>query len=133
MRRTAWILAGVLLVFALSAAWALWPRGGTAPLPRLKIEVLNGCGTEGLAAATAQRLRDLGQDVVEVADADRHDYDRTVLIDRGGRPWLTRRLARRLGGVTVILERRADSPVDAILILGRDHERYLSHRWGSGG
>ncbi len=125
MSRTTWVLGLVLLAFVVSAGWALFSRSTEPPLPRLRIEVLNGCGEEGLAASTAQRLRDLGQDVVKVADADRHDYDRCVIIDRGGRPWLSRRLARRLGGITVILEREATADVDVTLILGKDHGRYL--------
>lgn len=125
MSRTAGVLGAVLLLCAASMGWALLFRSTNGPLPHLRVEVLNGCGEEGLAAITGQRLQDLGQDVVRVADADRRDLTRCFIIDRGGRPWLTRRLARRLGGMTVILERKKGCDVDLTLILGKDHSRYF--------
>jgi hypothetical protein len=119
--RTSFILGGILLLCLASAAIARFRHHQEAPLARLRIEVLNGCGEEGAAAVTAQKLRSLGQDVVKVADAGRKDYDHCVLVDRRGRAWLARRLARRLGGVLVVLERRAGADVDLTLIVGSDY------------
>ena len=130
MNRTALLLGVLLLACLISLGWSLLRRPQEAPLPSLRVEVLNGCGEEGLAADTAQRLRDLGQDVVRVADADHHAYERCVLIDRGGRPWLARRLAERLGEVLVVLERTEESEVDLTLILGKDHSRALTASTG---
>jgi crotonobetainyl-CoA:carnitine CoA-transferase CaiB-like acyl-CoA transferase len=131
VNRTAVFLGIILVACAASLGWSMLRKTPTPPLPTLRVEVLNGCGEEGLAASTAQRLRDLGQDVVRVADADHHDYARCLLIDRGGRPWLARRLAERLGSVLVVLEREDGSEVDLTLILGRDHSRALAAPDGS--
>ena len=126
MSRTAILLGVVVTACALSLAWALLRQPVETAMPSLRVEVLNGCGEEGLAASTAQLLRDLGQDVVRVADADHHDYERCVLIERAGRPRLARRLAERLGGVLVVLEREEGSEVDLTLILGKDHPTALT-------
>jgi len=121
--RTSLSLGGLLLLCVIPAAVAHFRHHEEAPLARLTIEVLNGCGEEGAAATTAQKLRSLGQDVVKVADAERKDYDHCVLVDRRGRAWLARRLARRLGGILVVLERRAGADADLTLIVGRDYAK----------
>ncbi len=130
MSRTSLILGGLLLLCLASAAIARFRHHEEPPLARLTIEVLNGCGEEGAAAATAQKLRGLGQDVVKVADAERKDYDHCVLVDRRGRAWLARRLARRLGGMLVVLERSAGADADLTLIVGRDYAKIPGSKTG---
>jgi len=130
MSRTSVILTGLLLLCLVSAALARFGRHHEEPLARLTIEVLNGCGEEGAAAATAQKLRSLGQDVVKVADLGRKDYDHSLLVDRRGRPWLTRRLASRLGGLLVVLERRSDAEVDLTFVVGKDYAAALKRKPG---
>jgi LCP family protein required for cell wall assembly len=46
-----------------------------------KIVVQNGTAQEGLAAATAEYLRDQGFTIVQFGPADRIDYPRTVIVD----------------------------------------------------
>ena len=108
----------------ISSGLAILRRAPAVPLPPLRVEVLNGCGEAGLAARVSSRLRTLGQDVVLVDDATHHGYAWTVLIDRQGRPDLTRRLAQALGGPQVILEREATPEADVTLILGADYARF---------
>ena len=50
----------------------------------LTVEVLNGTPTTGLASRTADILRSSGYDVVSVGNADRNDYQNTVIIHRAG-------------------------------------------------
>lgn len=114
------LLALLLTAGVLSAGWALWAEHRPPPLASLRVEVLNGCGEDGLAGEVATALRQLEQDVVRVDDAERHDYPTTVLIDRRARPVLTRRLAHRLGDLPVLLERVEGATVDVTLILGAD-------------
>ena len=114
------LLALLLGVAVLSAGFALWSERQPVPLASLRVEVLNGCGTDGLAGDVARVLRELEQEVVRVDDADHHEYEQTILIDRRARPVLTRRLAERLGGLPVLLERVEGSTVDVTLILGSD-------------
>ena len=92
-----------------------------SPLPGLTVRVLNGCGVDGLAQDTASRLRGLGQDVVEVGDAPHHDFRRSLLIDRRGRPHLTGKLAERIGPILLLLEKTEGADCDATLIVGADH------------
>jgi hypothetical protein len=47
---------------------------------RTRVEVLNGCGLDGLARRMGLRLRAEGFDVVEWRDANRYDYSRTLVL-----------------------------------------------------
>ncbi|MDR0443896.1 MAG: LCP family protein [Treponema sp.] len=48
------------------------------------VEVLNGTAVSGLAGRTAEMLRSFGYDVISTGNADRNDYERTVIIHRSG-------------------------------------------------
>ena len=50
----------------------------------LTVEVLNGTSINGLAGRTAEMLRSFGFDVVSVGNADRNNYDNTVILHRSG-------------------------------------------------
>ncbi len=109
-------------VALLSMGWTLVDRSQPAPLPSLEVEVLNGCGVDGIAARVATELEALGQVVARVENAPRKDYERTLLVDRRARPLLTARLAERIGGIPLLLERVDGSDVDVTLVLGQDAE-----------
>jgi hypothetical protein len=49
----------------------------------VKVRVLNGSGTPGLAGTTAEELRRAGFDVVGVGNADRFDYGHSVVRHQG--------------------------------------------------
>jgi len=51
----------------------------------IKISVWNGRGITGLANEFAEFLKREGFDVVEVTNADRFDFERSIIIDRGRR------------------------------------------------
>jgi anionic cell wall polymer biosynthesis LytR-Cps2A-Psr (LCP) family protein len=46
------------------------------------VEILNGTAITGRATRTAEILRSFGYDILSVGNADRTDYDRTVIIQR---------------------------------------------------
>jgi len=46
----------------------------------LKVAVLNGSGTSGLAGKVADKLKSKGYSVVEVSNADHFDYENTTII-----------------------------------------------------
>jgi len=46
------------------------------------VEVLNGTALNGLAGRTAEMLRSFGYDVIAISNADRNDYDKTVIVQR---------------------------------------------------
>ncbi|MDR2484861.1 MAG: LCP family protein [Treponema sp.] len=54
------------------------------------VEVLNGTATVGLAGRTAELIRGFGYDVISIGNADRNDYESTVIIDRSGNESMVR-------------------------------------------
>jgi anionic cell wall polymer biosynthesis LytR-Cps2A-Psr (LCP) family protein len=48
------------------------------------VEVLNGTAITGLAGRTAEMLRSFGFDVISIGNADRGNYDSTLIIHRSG-------------------------------------------------
>jgi anionic cell wall polymer biosynthesis LytR-Cps2A-Psr (LCP) family protein len=50
----------------------------------LTVEVLNGTAVNGLAGRTAEILRSFGYDVISIGNADRNNYESTVIIHRSG-------------------------------------------------
>jgi len=97
------------------------------------VEILNGTTTSGLAGRTAELFRGFGYEIVTIGNADRSDYERTVIIDRSGYENVVRAFADIIRCTNIlydspefmepeidfdirIFERRAD----ITLILGRD-------------
>jgi anionic cell wall polymer biosynthesis LytR-Cps2A-Psr (LCP) family protein len=50
----------------------------------LTVEVLNGTDVNGLAGKTAEMIRNFGYDVISIGNADRSNYESTVIIQRSG-------------------------------------------------
>jgi len=64
----------------------------------LKIEVLNGCGIDGVARKFADYLKKQGFDPVTVTNFERHDIPRTMVIDRTSNTSVNgRRIAQVMG------------------------------------
>jgi len=95
------------------------------------VEVQNGTTVTGLAGRTAELIRGFGYDVVSTGNADRNDYERTLIIDRSG----YQHVARTFADVIRCTNIRFDSPepdetevdirnfeyrADFVLIIGRD-------------
>lgn len=74
-----------------AAAGAVLPRAETPVL------VLNGNGVEGSAGATANRVRRLDYPVVDVGDASRRTFTRTLVMYSDGARAAGARLATDLG------------------------------------
>lgn len=91
----------------------------------IQIQVLNGHGTSGLAAAFTDKLRSSGFDVVETGNFERFGVEETLIIDRIGNLDNARRVARALG----VPERnilREISPgffLDATVVIGADYDQ----------
>jgi LCP family protein required for cell wall assembly len=89
-----------------------------------KIVVQNGTSQEGLAAATAEYLRDQGFTIVQFGPADRTDYPRTVIVDYTDKTYT---LSLLTGIFNVADENIRRSPnlkseVDIRLIIGADFQ-----------
>src|SRR5690625_7269064 len=50
----------------------------------IQLEVLNGCGTPGLATLYTQKLREYGFDVVETGNFDHFNVTESFIISRNG-------------------------------------------------
>jgi len=48
------------------------------------VEILNGTTVNGLAGRTAELIGGFGYDVISIGNADRDDYENTLIIDRTG-------------------------------------------------
>lgn len=81
------------------------------------IEVLNGSGIPGLARQTAQRLERLGFRIVRV-DTAPAQLDTTTIIDRAGRPEVTRLLAEILG--RSVITREPGTGADITIVVAKD-------------
>jgi hypothetical protein len=138
------VLLGVVLVFGISIAMRytgrekeerrveptsyVVPPQPVADLDSLRnrptLKLLNGCGRPGLADRMQTPLRRAGFDVLDTDNADRFDYDRTVVRDRSAKPGAAEKLRDWLRAEYGVGEIQADRvPVpeaDLILVLGRD-------------
>jgi hypothetical protein len=83
--------------------------------------VLNGAGTPGLAARTAEYLTAQGVNVVSTGDAT-EPYSATTIVSYTGNPYTLDYLVNLMGIVPNRIYNRFDpsSPVDIDLILGSD-------------
>lgn len=95
--------------------------------PVLRIQIHNATGVNRLALQLGEQLREWGVDALDRGNAPAWPFPETLLIVRRNEietMAAVRELGRRLGGVPVILQARADLMLDATLILGHDWEQY---------
>jgi LCP family protein required for cell wall assembly len=91
-----------------------------AGLEAARVEVLNGAGIEGLATRAGEYLRSRGIDVINVANAEVMDYEKTVIIDHTGNPYTAHYLMTILDLTQsqILSQTIPDSPVDITVIIG---------------
>ncbi|HKY61108.1 MAG TPA: LytR C-terminal domain-containing protein [Gemmatimonadota bacterium] len=92
---------------------------------RIRIEVRNGSGTAGAAERVTEILRRRGFDVVDFGNADRFDYERTVVLDRIGRPEYAREVAAAFQGLPIESAPDSSLYLDVTVRIGRDLEEVL--------
>jgi hypothetical protein len=92
----------------------------------MKIEVLNGCGVDGLARKFADYLRKQGFDPVTVANYERDDIPRTMIIDRTSNALVNaRKVAQALGrsdDYVSYLASRSEDVIAVRVIIGQDYK-----------
>lgn len=95
------------------------------PAP-IRVQVLNGCGTDGIAGSVGKWLEKNGYKVKDVGNADRRDYRTSQIINRSGNMTAARELARLVGikeaGIKS-LDILPKPEFDLTLIVGSDHSR----------
>ena len=89
----------------------------------VQVEILNGCGEEGVARVVGEHLRGRGFDVLEMGNHTSFDEPHSRVIDRVDDHAAAVRLARALGIDTTRITRdlRPDYYLDASVILGLDY------------
>jgi len=104
----------------------------------LTVEVLNGTATTGLAGRTAEVLRSFGYDIISVGNADRSDYENTVIYHFFGDDAMTKAFADVINCTNIVDESDSNENsgsdnlqsleirADLRLIIGRDFNgRYV--------
>ncbi|MCK4892602.1 MAG: LytR C-terminal domain-containing protein [Calditrichia bacterium] len=91
---------------------------------KTQVEVLNGCGTSGIAKFVTDFLRKSEIDVVYLGNYKNFKVAKSQVIDRSGNPENARKVARILG----ISEKQVKSDIDkskqlkASILLGKDYK-----------
>ena len=106
------------------------PSESPAPQPnlsnRIKVEVLNGAGEAGLARRFADRLRELGFDVVVTDNADHFEHQVTHVLDRSGRLGAAVEVAGGVHTDSVAVALDPDLYLDATVVVGHDWQDVLA-------
>lgn len=84
---------------------------------RVRVQVLNGTKTRGLARRATMLLRDRGFDVVEVANSGAGS-DTTLVLDLSGHPDWASRVARVLAPARIITRTDSSRYLDIAVVLG---------------
>jgi hypothetical protein len=124
------VTLGLVAAFIASAIAGLWgdepagtglrAPGRETDLAQVRVEVLNGAGTGGLARQATTRLRNAGFDVVYFGNAARFDHARSVVLDRVGRPAEAGAVAAVLGIDSVVTAIDSSLMLESTVILGDD-------------
>jgi LCP family protein required for cell wall assembly len=104
-----------------------------ARLEAARISVRNGSGMEGLASQTADYFKAQGLNIVEIGNADRLDYDKSLLIvENATYPYAVRFLASllSLSQSQILHPVTSDPALDVIVILGQDWASYVVQQGG---
>ncbi len=87
-----------------------------------RIVILNGTAKDGLAAMASRYLKNNGFNVIQIGNAEKRDYTKTVLVDLANKPatleWLTKQFNVEQGNVRRNPTTERDS--DIRVILGND-------------
>ena len=98
------------------------------PVLPVVVDVLNGCGVEGIAAQMTDFLRANDFDVFDMRNADNASYAETIIIERDsiGQP------AAKISDLTdiknITFDYQTESTVKVTIILGKDYGRFKPFR-----
>lgn len=94
------------------------------------LEILNGSESKGLARQASEIYQSFGYDVVSMGNADRTDYERTVIVDRFGDPSVVKTVGSVIKCENFSVRSSEPSVVaDFTIILGKDFNgRYCARQ-----
>jgi hypothetical protein len=90
-----------------------------------RVQLLNGCGVRGLGKVISPALRRSGFDVREIGNANRFNYEQTLVLDRVGERGRALALADSFGIHPDKVRSERDEKlvdIDVTLIVGRDYK-----------
>ncbi len=90
----------------------------------LQINVLNGCGVNGIGTIMTKFSRLHGYDVVEMGNYKTFDVEHSIVIDRSGKMNEAQQLAILLGidKKNVVQQFSTDQMVSASIVIGKDYK-----------
>jgi hypothetical protein len=90
---------------------------------QIQVNILNGCGDQGVARRMMNYLRSCGFDVVEIDNYSRFSVQNSFVIDRVGDSLSAMKTAKALGIVDSLRIVRMDSTlyIRASVVIGRDY------------
>lgn len=94
------------------------PAAFFVPEERVRVEVLNGGGVDGMASEATDYLREIGFDVVDFGNAGTFDRDSSVVYDRVGRLEWARAVADAMEIGAVMSRPDSNLYVDVTVVLG---------------
>ncbi|HNX37938.1 MAG TPA: LytR C-terminal domain-containing protein [Candidatus Cloacimonadota bacterium] len=98
---------------------------GEDKFPAIKVQILNGCGFEGLAGEYQEYIKDENISVDATGDTAKPIYDKSVIVVRKGDMEDLERLQKMTGIKRYTIARTDDSVVDFDIIIGRDFDEYM--------
>lgn len=125
------VLAAIAAIVLVSAGAMLWSRSDQSQLPRgiapiretapngarIRVQVLNGTTTRGLARRATAVLRDAGFDVVEMGTI-KAPRDTTLVLDLSGHPDWAKSVAKALAPARIETRRDTSRYLDIAVVLG---------------
>jgi hypothetical protein len=129
MKRARLIAVAVMALIgvATGAMWQARKRGGAALVTapdvrapegaRVRVQVLNGTKTRGLARRATMVLRDRGFDVLETG-TEREPRDTTIVYDLTGHPDWAQRVAKIFAPARVTTQIDSSRYLDIAVVLG---------------
>jgi hypothetical protein len=95
----------------------------------MQIEVLNGCGVDGVADMFTDYLRTKNFDVVNTGNYRSYNIDNSIVIDRTGNIINAEYLAEVIGidNRQVIQQKNKNYFLDVTLIIGKDYRQFFQN------
>ena len=117
----AWVVHALRSSTTTSTFAAVLPHDELPRAPeavRIRVQVLNTTGKQGLARRATRLLRDQGFDVVDMGNG-RPALDTTLVLDRSGHPEWAATVAKVIKPATSRTERDSSRYLDITVLLGR--------------